>query len=81
MGKYADLLTTTDEEKAVAQLRQLRCRDGKGIGNKKDDAVKKKPGYRDTGRRLSLREIRILRPDGKQTAILTSIKAVCLTTV
>ncbi len=40
MGKYADLLTTTDEEKAVAQLRQLRCRDGKDIGDRKDDAAK-----------------------------------------
>ncbi|MBC8423645.1 helix-turn-helix domain-containing protein [bacterium] len=35
----------------------------------------KKPGYRDTKRRLHLREIRILRPDGKQTAILTSVRA------
>ena len=40
-----------------------------------DRGGNKKPHYRDTGRRLSLREIRILRPEGKQTAILTSIKA------
>ena len=40
MGKYADLLTTTDEEKAVAQLRQLRCSDEKGIGERKNDAAK-----------------------------------------
>ena len=40
-----------------------------------DRGGNKKPRYRDTGRRLSLREIRILRPEGKQTAILTSIKA------
>ena len=39
-----------------------------------DRGPEKKPGYRDTGRYLSLREIRILRPDGKQTALLTSIK-------
>jgi len=32
----------------------------------------KKPGYRDTKRRLKLREIRVRRPDGRQTAILTS---------
>ena len=45
------------------------------VYKQKDRGPEKKPSYRDTGRRLSLREIRILRPDGKQTAIITSIKS------